>query len=603
MLNRKYYPFERNNYYFGKLLTARDFEAEQRYINDKRRFMNRLNGTCGIVAGLGVIVADDASIILQAGCALDASGREIVVPETKVIKLSTIEGYQELTGNAAYLGISYDEQPADEVYSVMSDDNGGVRHNKIKEGYKLTLLDESMAAKIPGVLDEFVSKLIVYADQDVEIAQYTPRFLPRDAALGIKVQITRLCPGEGDYSFAYRLETPGFKNESGQAFSEVVLNNVRLGYGENRVLRLFFAPEAHLWGGGGVSISVTDFSIRRGDEAFSLNQKLEATIKPVDQNAEELYFSTYYGKAMDKTLAESYDTRLWIAKINLIRQRSSTIIDSIAPPPFGQYCYNAQQVMALSRLKAYYEADVRKVAVAPASAPAQEMQSVVAQAVDSGSLKATATGVFNLSLGLGYAPKEPLYSEEIMHGLGKGPVYVEVGVEYITVDEKVGSSSEIILGDASVFQNYDKNSTEERLYNFTTAVKVLAERGTFIVGVRIGQVSNLISLRIRWFAFKLGEVSKQIKTVKREGERMILVNPDTIILPPKGTAHISPVFINMPTEACRYRLMDSEGGSIDQNGVYTAPAKEGAYEIRVEALSDPTVYTHVFAIVSQKKKD
>ena len=30
MRNRKYFPFERNNYYFGKLLTARDFEAEQR---------------------------------------------------------------------------------------------------------------------------------------------------------------------------------------------------------------------------------------------------------------------------------------------------------------------------------------------------------------------------------------------------------------------------------------------------------------------------------------------------------------------------------------------------------------------------------------------
>ena len=41
---------------------------------------------------------------------------------------------------------------------------------------------------------------------------------------------------------------------------------------------------------------------------------------------------------------------------------------------------------------------------------------------------------------------------------------------------------------------------------------------------------------------------------------------------------------------------------MDNNGVYTAPAKEGVYEIRVEALSDPTIYTHAFAIVTQKKK-
>ena len=59
----------------------------------------------------------------------------------------------------------------------------------------------------------------------------------------------------------------------------------------------------------------------------------------------------------------------------------------------------------------------------------------------------------------------------------------------------------------------------------------------------------------------------------------------------------------MPTEACNFRVVDPEGGSVDNNGLYTAPSKEGVYEIRVEAVSDPTVYTHVFAIVTQKKKD
>jgi hypothetical protein len=49
-------------------------------------------------------------------------------------------------------------------------------------------------------------------------------------------------------------------------------------------------------------------------------------------------------------------------------------------------------------------------------------------------------------------------------------------------------------------------------------------------------------------------------------------------------------------------MVDAEGGQIDNNGVYTAPAKEGVYEIRVEAISDPSIYTHAFAIVTQKKK-
>jgi hypothetical protein len=97
-------------------------------------------------------------------------------------------------------------------------------------------------------------------------------------------------------------------------------------------------------------------------------------------------------------------------------------------------------------------------------------------------------------------------------------------------------------------------------------------------------------------------VNQKIKP-KHEGEKMIMIHPDTFVLPPKATAHISPVFINMPTEACNYKVLDAEGGSVDNNGVYTAPSKEGVYEIRVEALSDPSIYTHAFAIVSQKKRE
>ena len=41
MKNMKYFPFERNKYFYGKLLTVDDFETEQRYMNDKRRVLNR----------------------------------------------------------------------------------------------------------------------------------------------------------------------------------------------------------------------------------------------------------------------------------------------------------------------------------------------------------------------------------------------------------------------------------------------------------------------------------------------------------------------------------------------------------------------------------
>ena len=36
MEHKKYYPFVRNNYFYGKLLSVRDFQEEQKYFNDKR---------------------------------------------------------------------------------------------------------------------------------------------------------------------------------------------------------------------------------------------------------------------------------------------------------------------------------------------------------------------------------------------------------------------------------------------------------------------------------------------------------------------------------------------------------------------------------------
>ncbi|MFR8166048.1 MAG: hypothetical protein ACLU8D_08775 [Enterocloster sp.] len=55
MKNLQYFPFERNRYYYGKLLTEQDFNSEQRYFNDKRRMVNRFLHGSGVAAGLTVV--------------------------------------------------------------------------------------------------------------------------------------------------------------------------------------------------------------------------------------------------------------------------------------------------------------------------------------------------------------------------------------------------------------------------------------------------------------------------------------------------------------------------------------------------------------------
>ncbi len=102
--------FERNKYFYGKLMTVRDFETEQRYFNEKRHLLNRLIHGTGLVCGLKVEVLDaeiedgKLQIKLFPGVAIDCCGHEIVVENG---------GCKEVDGNLKdglnYLYLKYKE--------------------------------------------------------------------------------------------------------------------------------------------------------------------------------------------------------------------------------------------------------------------------------------------------------------------------------------------------------------------------------------------------------------------------------------------------------------------------------------------------------------
>ena len=73
----------RNRYYYGKLLDADHFTLEQEYGNRKRWLLNRLSLGTGVLCGLDVSVVQTPNgpqIVVGPGVAIDAVGREIIVP-------------------------------------------------------------------------------------------------------------------------------------------------------------------------------------------------------------------------------------------------------------------------------------------------------------------------------------------------------------------------------------------------------------------------------------------------------------------------------------------------------------------------------------------
>lgn len=136
--------FERNRYFYGKLLTVRDFETEQRYFIDKHRLINRLIHGSGVACGLMVSMksGSNTTVTIESGVALDCCGREIVVPVAQDIDLSKENIFT--TQPAAYIVLKYDWCGKEKVPNVsdVSSCEETCCYSRIMESYKIEVVKD-----------------------------------------------------------------------------------------------------------------------------------------------------------------------------------------------------------------------------------------------------------------------------------------------------------------------------------------------------------------------------------------------------------------------------------------------------------------------------
>ena len=107
---------ERNRYFTGKCMTARDFQADQDYLLSHHRLHNRLLHGWGIVCGLRVIRHKNPDcrnwVVVRSGVALDCCGRELVLPCDTAYDLAPPEAEQPA---ALLLCLRYAEEQVEHV--------------------------------------------------------------------------------------------------------------------------------------------------------------------------------------------------------------------------------------------------------------------------------------------------------------------------------------------------------------------------------------------------------------------------------------------------------------------------------------------------------
>lgn len=141
-------PFERNHYFWGKLLSAEDFTAEQRYHNEKRWFLNCLLYGAGVLCGLDVIKLDEKKILVQTGAALDSAGRELVLSAPKTENISLIEGFSfDNQEGFSYLCLCFGEKFQQEAVAL--EPGGAKQYNRILEDVRLCFTQTPPLVKPP----------------------------------------------------------------------------------------------------------------------------------------------------------------------------------------------------------------------------------------------------------------------------------------------------------------------------------------------------------------------------------------------------------------------------------------------------------------------
>jgi len=138
--------FERNNYFYGKMMVARDFFAEQCYFNEKRWLINRMVLGWGVVCGLEVLPGDTpGEVVVTPGLAIDCCGREILVCCQQTIPLRPEQSAchpEEPTAEGpktVYIVLEYQECKTEPVHlpAVACDAPERGEFNRILDSFKI----------------------------------------------------------------------------------------------------------------------------------------------------------------------------------------------------------------------------------------------------------------------------------------------------------------------------------------------------------------------------------------------------------------------------------------------------------------------------------
>lgn len=592
MKNNQLLPFERNRYYTGKMLTSADFQAEQTYFNNKRRFINKTIFGAGVVCGCGVYSLDDLSILVESGVAIDDYGREIVIDTSVVKKISAMSGFEQLESNTICVCLGYNENNIHSVYTVTHQEMGEeYEYNRISEGYELFLKDAEKEVIPFQEEEEFFTKCVLFQNDDYLVEYRMPVRISKSKYVKAVVRIKKLSTKTKELSYQATMQTPAFLTEDGSHELQIKFQNINLFLDETLEKEYWLKTQVTEAKDAELVLKTGTQKILIGTEEQEVQSTLPIKVSIDNITPEELVSGEVGKVSLEMQSFSVKKDYICLAELTLVRTDSAYIIDAVKDLRGKQYVVTPASYHKRMGYLSYFRDDRTEK---QDEIPTKDTTTRIAkQEYERGPL--IATGTLEIPLGDHAKKGDVRYSGEIMHGLGAGNVYVEVGYEYYEEDRALGANARsTVYGSPELFK--DDN---ESVSDVETAVKVLNDKGSFIVAAKLGKELDYLVLTYRWVAIKF-ETGEEIGLVDDYKNKSISAETPTVVLGTKDSYFFNVVFHNMENCSIAYELTESGSGSISSDGVYTAPTKEGVYEIRIYCTDMPIICAYAYAIVKKK---
>ena len=595
MNNNQLYPFEKNRYYPGKMLTSADFQAEQDYHVNKLRFLNGLMYGSGVLCGLGVFSLDDESILIESGAAIDGHGREIVVGSSTVKKLSAIEGFDNLTGDIARLRVRFCEQEVHSVYSVNHKvDDKEYEYNRISEGFEFFVTDKEneMPDYVPET--EFLAKDYLFKSENYIGEIMVPSTVCKGKNAKIVLEIRKISSENVNLNCTGVLETPSFVTAEGDHEIEINVDGISLKRGEVfRKEYWVFVQETSSTESEIILRSGTAFAFENDRALTAANnfsiRVLMKYISPMDLVGNET------GKVdLEMRGIGLKDDSVPLADIKIVRMAGNYIIENITEDSVKNYILTPAHIKERNEYLSYFrkEVDIRDTG---------KERSVIQASTETkkeAEFSNIASGKLEVPLGKNAKEGDIRYSGEIPHGLGPGNVYVEIGYNHVTDDPVLAENQK-----CTIYGNPDFFSLQnDRMSDVQTAVKVLNEKGNFVVAVKLLKNVDYLTLTFNWVAIRFPS-GEDAELTDSYYDKSISVTTPTVVMGTKESHYFGVRFNNMKAAAITYELTSPGSGEISSDGIYTSPSKEGVYEIRIYCTEMPVICTYAYAIVVKKMID